>query len=99
MNMNKGMGMGMEMLNKNENKSDIFDNEIIFDSSLYSMSCFLFSLEDLKIYYKENVINLAPNFIMKYNKKYQSLLGSEGVKQMSMNQTLPDFIFKIKWKA
>jgi hypothetical protein len=86
--MNLGIGMGMGMIN---NKNNIYEknnndseNETIFDSSLYLMSCFLFTFEDLKIYYKENKINVDPNFILKYNKKYQCILGSEGMKQMKM---------------
>ena len=101
--MNPGMGMGMPMMNNAnnipENRGDSSENETIFDSSLYLTSCFLFSLEDLKIYYKENIINAAPNFIIKYNNQYQCLLGSEGMKLMLPNQASPDFIlYKLSGK-
>jgi hypothetical protein len=104
MQMGMGMQMGMPMMNNennvnNVNNQDNSEEEIIFDSNLYLLSCFLFSLEDLKIYYKDNIINAAPNFIMKYNNRYKCLLGSEGIKIMLQNQTSPDFIlYKLSGK-
>ena len=103
MNPVMGMGMVMPMMNNAnnipENRDDSSENETIFDSSLYLTSCFLFSLEDLKIYYKETIINGAPNFIIKYNNQYQCLLGSEGMKLSLPNQASPDFIlYKLSGK-
>ena len=101
--MNPGLGMGMQMMNFANNisiyKNNNSEEETVFDSSLYLTSCFLFSLEDLKIYYKENILNVAPNFILKYNNQYQCLLGLEGMKLMNQNQAFPDFIlYKLSGK-
>ena len=103
MNPGMGMGMGMQMMNFANNisiyKNNNSEEETVFDSSLYLTSCFLFSLEDLKIYYKENILNVAPNFILKYNNQYQCLLGLEGMKLMNQNQAFPDFIlYKLSGK-
>ena len=90
------MGMNMGRMNPPDN---ISENETIFDSNLYLTRCFLFSLDDLKIYYKENILNIAPNFILKYNQQYQRLLGFEGGEEILQNQPSPDFImYKLSGK-
>ena len=53
------------------------ENVNIYNSSFNSNNYFVFSLDILKMYYKEDNRNDIPNFSIVYNKKYQSLLGTE----------------------
>ena len=53
------------------------ENVNIYNSSFNLNNYFVFSLDILKMYYKEDNRNDIPNFSIIYNKKYQSLLGTE----------------------
>ena len=80
--------MGNQMNQIGQNQIENENEKIIFSSSLNSKNYFVFSLDNLKIYYKEDNItgNNIPNFNIIYNNKYQSLLGTENVKYGDVNQ-------------
>ena len=54
-----------------------YDENVNIYNSFNSNNYFVFSLDILKMYYKEDNRNDIPNFSIVYNKKYQSLLGTE----------------------
>ena len=79
--------MNNPMINNNNNNnqmnanntSNTKEDDNIFDSNSSSNNYFIFSLDKLKIYYKEKNIleNMIPNFKLIFNKRYESLLGNE----------------------
>ena len=71
------------------NTSNTKEDDNIFDSKSSSNNYFIFSLDKLKIYYKEKNIleNLIPNYKLIFNKRYESLLGNElPINNNSQNQ-------------
>ena len=67
----------MKVMNKFSNLNR--DDDIIFDSKSSLNEYFIFSLNNLSMYYKEKDIDetVIPDFQLKYNRRYESLLGNE----------------------
>ena len=64
------------MTQQNQNLADV---DTIFESKSNLNNYFTFSLDKIRIYYKEKNIqeHMVPNFNLVYNKRHESLLGNE----------------------
>ena len=75
-NQMNNQGNNQMMTQQNQNLGDV---DTIFESKSNLNNYFTFSLDKIRIYYKEKNIqeHMVPNFNLVYNKRHESLLGNE----------------------
>ena len=84
---NQTAGQNNNIINQNQanfnfqttgqNNNNNLETENIFNSYSNPSNSFVFSLDSLNIYYKEDINKFYPGFSITYNKKFKRLLGEE----------------------
>ena len=94
---NSGLNNNNNNMNQNINYNNQTDIENIFNSNSVSNNSFVFTFDDLNIYYNED-ISKFPSFSIIYNKKYQSLLGIEKAINNNNNMAGSSVVYKLSGK-